>query len=74
MSPRDQLSRRIAPGIWEDVQGNPHWSIPELLELMDLEDTPENRARVLDTIREVERELKQMLPPPNPPISLSKIL
>jgi hypothetical protein len=53
MSPRDQLSRRIAPGIWEDVQGNPHWSIPELLQLFDLEDTPENRARVTDTIREV---------------------
>lgn len=48
-------SRRIAPGIWIDGDGNPHWSILELLEMVDLEDTPANRAQVAETI---EKQLR----------------
>jgi len=49
---RNQLGKRIAPGFWEDAEGHPHWSIPELLELVNLPDTPENCARVTAMIRE----------------------
>lgn len=48
----DQMKRRIAFGIWEDMNGDIHWSITELLELFQIEDTPENRARVEETIRD----------------------
>jgi len=43
---RNTLSRRIGPGIWIDLDGNTHLSIPELLAMVDLEDTPENRQAV----------------------------
>jgi hypothetical protein len=33
----------IAPGIWLDEKGHPHFDIPELLALAGLEDTLENR-------------------------------
>lgn len=48
----DQLrgATRVAPGIWIDRQGGVHFSIPELLALVDLPDTPANRAEVVRTI------------------------
>jgi hypothetical protein len=48
---RDQRrgGTRVAAGIWLDRAGRIHVSIPELLELFDLANTPENRAAV-DTI------------------------
>jgi len=49
-------SRRIAPGIWIDREGGVHYSVPELLALVDLEDTPENRAEVAALI---ERRLAE---------------
>lgn len=39
----NQLKKRIAPGIWLDQDDHPHFSIPELLEHVGLEDTPGNR-------------------------------
>lgn len=50
---RNQMAKRIAPGIWEDVDGHVHFSIPELLQLVDLPDTPENQARVLAMAKDV---------------------
>lgn len=44
---------RIAPGIWMDRDGGVHWSVPELLALVDLPDTPENRAAVFAIVRDV---------------------
>lgn len=41
-----QGGERIAPGIWRDRFGDIHWSVPELLAMVDLEDTPENRVAV----------------------------
>jgi len=52
-SKRDQLGRRIAPGIWQDVEGNPHFSIPELLALVGLPDTPEHHDRLKASLREL---------------------
>lgn len=43
-------SRRIAPGIWVDAEGNTHFSVPELLAMVDLEDTPENREAVIKIV------------------------
>lgn len=47
---RNKLGKRIAPGIWEDKDGNPHFSLPELLALFKIEDTPENRKIATDNI------------------------
>jgi hypothetical protein len=52
-SAENTLGERIAPGLWMDVNGAPHWSIPELLELVDLPDTPENRAALTEMLRDV---------------------
>lgn len=51
------MKRRIAPGIWEDMEGNIHWSLTELLELADLPDTPENRAIVTAMLKEQMQEI-----------------
>jgi len=48
---RNQFKRQLAPGIWEDMNGNPHFSLPELLALVGLEDTPEHRAKLAAKIR-----------------------
>jgi len=45
-------STRIAPGLWRDRHGHLHVSIPELLALVELEDTPANRAEVERIARE----------------------
>lgn len=50
---RNKLGRRIAPGFWEDADGHPHVSIPELLEFSELEDTPKNRKQVTAMIRKM---------------------
>lgn len=44
---RNKLGKRLGPGIWEDADGHIHWSIPELLAMVDLPDTPENRDEVI---------------------------
>lgn len=41
----------IAPGIWRDRNGGIHYSVPELLEIVELPDTPENRAAVAALVR-----------------------
>lgn len=41
----NQLKRHLAPGIWEDQTGKAHFSIPEMLAHVGLEDTPENREQ-----------------------------
>lgn len=42
----------VAPGIYLDRAGNPHFSIEELLAFVHLEDTPANRATVTRTVEE----------------------
>ena len=62
-------SVRIAPGLWIDGEGNPHWSVPELLALVDLPDTPENRAAVIRLARE---SMDEHLPETEPILILQK--
>jgi hypothetical protein len=54
---RNRMKKRIAPGIWEDLDGNIHWSIAELLMLVDLPDTPENREAVTAMLRQQMRAI-----------------
>lgn len=49
-SDQQQGHTRIAPGIWIDRDGDVHYSIPELLALVQLPDTPANRAQVAEMI------------------------
>lgn len=53
---RNQLGKRIAPGIWEDADGCTHFSIPELLALFELEDTPQNHEIVKHNIASMFKE------------------
>lgn len=46
-SPNRNIVRKIiAPGIWIDEDGHSHWSLPDLLAHVELEDTSENRLKV----------------------------
>lgn len=48
-------STRIAPGIWLDASGGVHFSVPELLEMVDLEDNATNREAVVRIATEIAR-------------------
>jgi hypothetical protein len=50
-------STRIAPGIWIDAEGHGHISIPELLAMVDLPDTPDHRERVAELAEHVIRRV-----------------
>jgi len=45
-------STRLGPGLWRDRHGHLHFSIVELLAMVDLDDTAANRAAVEQIIRE----------------------
>lgn len=54
LSPADVVAQwhgavRIAPGIWCDAGGAVHYNVRELLALVGLPDTPEHRARALES-------------------------
>lgn len=53
---RNQLKTRFGPGFWQDQAGNLHVSINELLEVGNLEDTPENREQVVAMAMQVIRD------------------
>ena len=55
-SKRDTFSKRIAPGIWQDAEGNFHHSTRELLAMVGLEDTPENRDALKRLITQVLKQ------------------
>lgn len=46
----------VAPGIWEDENGDPHFDIPALLQLFELEDHAENREIASRNLRDMLRE------------------
>lgn len=37
-----------APGFYRDLEGGIHINVPEMLTIVNLEDTPENRAAILE--------------------------
>ena len=59
IKPEDFGVRKLGPGIWEDLNGGVHFSVPELLAYFDIEDTPANRA---DAVQLVHDLAKSMLP------------
>jgi hypothetical protein len=64
------MRERIAPGIWRDANGDIHWSITELLEMVDLPDTPEHRAKVEKMLEDLMRREKpdvKIIKRPHPP-------
>ena len=42
----------IAPGVWKDHDGGLHFSLPDILEEMKMDDTPQNRATLTTEIIE----------------------
>lgn len=52
---RFRLKRRICPGLWIDMNDDPHWSLTEILEAEGLPDTPENRKEISDMIQGIVR-------------------
>lgn len=53
---RNKLSHIISTGIWEDADGNMHFNVPDLLKMVDLEDTAENREKVKAMVHEIVAE------------------
>lgn len=45
-SPTNKLKKRLMPGVWVDANNNIHVSVPEIIQQMGIEDTPENRDSV----------------------------
>ena len=54
--PRREGWQPVAPGIYEDAKGQMHLSIPELLALVDVEDTEENRRVLISAAEAVIAE------------------
>lgn len=46
----------IRPGIWLDDEGNAHFSVPELLDLVGLPHTQENFEKLAQLIESLARE------------------
>lgn len=53
---RNKLRRIISAGIWEDEDENLHFNVPDLLKMVDLEDTAENREKVKAMVHEIVAE------------------
>lgn len=55
---REQLAgaRRLGPGVWVDVDNGLHFSVPELLAVLRVRDTPENRDVLMVIIRDLLAE------------------
>lgn len=53
---RNEIKRIVAPGLWEDMNGQLHINVPVLLKLFDLEDTPENHKIAIANIQQVIRD------------------
>lgn len=47
---RNELKQRVATGFWIDKDNNGHVSIKELLDMVGLPDTPENKKQVVQML------------------------
>jgi hypothetical protein len=50
---RNTMAKRIAPGIWQDADGNVHFSVPEMMKQSGIENTPENLKECMELCRQV---------------------
>jgi hypothetical protein len=48
-------AKQVAPGIWEDGNGDPHFDCVALCRMMDIEPTPENVEKCMEIVREAVR-------------------
>lgn len=53
---RNQIKRRIRPGVWEDAEGGLHFSLPDMLAHYGLPDDEEHRQALTETLVESIRE------------------
>ncbi len=53
---RNELGERLAPGAWVDKAGALHFSAPEILAELGMPDTEENRAGIMELMREILAE------------------
>lgn len=54
--PHNKIRRQLCPGVWEDLEGGLHFSVPDILAYLDVTDTPENRENTLKLFEELLRE------------------
>lgn len=50
---RNKVREIVAPGIWIDEDGHSHWNLPDLLAIVELEDTEENRLIAIGILEKV---------------------
>ena len=48
---RNLLKRYLGPGIWEDMDGAVHFSLPEILAHMGVENTLKNQEQLREVVR-----------------------
>lgn len=51
--PRNTLKQYLGPGVWLDQANGVHYSAPDILAHLQLEDTEEHRQIVLQVVREL---------------------
>lgn len=56
MNPARQVKERIMPGVWIDMNGDAHFSIPQILAECGMEDTIKNRRLASEAVLEMIRE------------------
>jgi hypothetical protein len=52
---RNSVAKTLAPGIWIDTDGNPHFSLPDILKAHGYEDNTENRMMLTHVLKEMFR-------------------
>lgn len=55
----DLVARHIGPGVWEDANGNLHFSLPDILAFTGLPDTPDNQKKLAEMISTMVRKKEQ---------------
>lgn len=51
IGPRNTPTEFLAPGAWVDEEKNLHFSLPDILAFLGVEDTEENRALLTEEIK-----------------------
>lgn len=54
---RNQIKRRIRPGVWEDAEGELHFILPEILAHLGWPDDEEHRRALTEILKETIQEV-----------------